>query len=97
MDTLSAKDPRQRMSEHLTVLKGYAMRVIAQGEALSSDEEDDKEIRFREFAQIGDSFTLSEREMVCLMFKGIISSTSNPECSCTDCRLESPEERWEGR
>ena len=71
MDTLSAKDPKQRMSEHLTVLKGYAIRVIEHGKALSSDEEDDKDIRFREFAQIGESFSLSEREMVCLMFNGI--------------------------
>ncbi len=97
MDTLSAKDPKQRMSEHLVALKDYAMRVIAQGQVLSADEEDDKEVRFREFARIGDSFTLSEREMVCLMFKSILSPTGNPNCSCTDCHSDHPEERWEGR
>ncbi len=92
--TVKAKSPRPRrsakkkdmsdvMSEHLNVLRQYASRVHKSGEALSEDEQTDRDTRFREYADIGGSFKLTESEMVGLMYKGIFEETLR--CGCPQC------------
>ena len=84
MDTLTSKDARELMYQHLGVLREYAKRVVDQHDMLSPEEYDDKETRFREYAAIGDSFKLTEREMVRLLFKGLFPAS--PNCDCPTCR-----------
>ena len=84
MDTLTSKDANELMYEHLDVLRKYAKRVFVEHDMLSPEEYDDKETRFREFAAIGGSFNLTEREMVRLLFKGLFPAS--PNCDCPTCR-----------
>ena len=84
MPTIPPKNPEELLSEDLSALKSYAERIIVKGDALTDDEENDREFRFREFAEIGDSFNLSERDMVTMMFEGIFHK--GPKCDCAECR-----------
>ena len=84
MPTIQPKNPEELLSDNLLALKTYAERIIVRGDDLTEDEEIDKEFRFREFAEIGDSFNLSERDMVTMMFEGIFHQ--GPRCDCAECR-----------
>lgn len=84
MPTIQPKNPEELLSDNLLALKSYAERIIVRGDDLTEDEEIDKEFRFREFAEIGDSFNLSERDMVTMMFEGIFHQ--GPKCDCAECR-----------
>ncbi len=84
MPTIPPKNPEELLSDDLSALKSYAERIIVKGDALTDDEENDREFRFREFAEIGDSFNLSERDMVTMMFEGIFHQ--GPKCDCAECR-----------
>ena len=77
------KDMSDVMSEHLNVLRDYALRVHKSGESLTRDEETDRDTRFREYADIGGSFKLTESEMVGLMYKGIFKESVR--CGCPQC------------
>ena len=84
MPTIPHNNPEDLLSDDLSALKSYAERIIVRGDILTEDEEDDREFRFREFAEIGDSFNLSERDMVTMMFEGIFHP--GPKCDCAECR-----------
>ena len=84
MPTIQPKNPEELLSDNLLALRSYAERIIVRGDDLTDDEEIDKEFRFREFAEIGDSFNLSERDMVTMMFEGIFHQ--GPRCDCAECR-----------
>ena len=84
MPTIQPKNPEELLSDNLSALTSYAERIIVRGDDLTEDEEIDKEFRFREFAEIGDSFNLSERDMVTMMFEGIFHQ--GPRCDCAECR-----------
>ena len=84
MPTIPHNNPEDLLSDDLSALKSYAERIIVRGDILTEDEEDDREFRFREFAEIGDSFNLSERDMVTMMFEGIFHQ--GPKCDCAECR-----------
>jgi hypothetical protein len=84
MATLAPRNPEEMMAEDLSALRAYAERVVVRGDALSPHEEDDREIRFREFAEIGDSFQMTEREMVNMLFDGLFHK--GPKCWCAECR-----------
>ena len=73
MDTLSKRDPVELMSEHAAALRAYAKRVVISGEHLPDNEVDDKETRFIEFTALGHTLNLTERELVCLMFRGVFT------------------------
>ena len=84
MPTIPPKNRDELFSDHLSALKSYAERVIVNGDVLTDDEENDREFRFREFADIGDSFNLSERDMVTMMFEEIFHQ--GPRCDRAECR-----------
>ena len=77
------KDMSDVMSDHLDVLRQYATRVIKSGEALTEDEEVDRNTRFREYADIGGSFKLTESEMVGLVYRGLFANSVR--CGCPQC------------
>ena len=72
------------LHEHLEKLREYAQKVIIDGDALSPEEEADREARFVLFAELGGSCRMTEREMVSLMFRGVF--TPAPPCWCSKCR-----------
>ncbi len=82
MDALAGRDPVQLMSEHAAALRAYARRAIVQGERLRDEEQHDKEARFTEFSALGHILKLTERELVCMMFRGVF--TKDPEESASN-------------
>ncbi len=100
MATFNSKDPKQAMAQYLTqlrddvkraimtqhvsTLKAYAARTVAHDDALSHDEERDREVRMREYMAIGESFDLSKKVLVTLLFKGVFAP--KPGCECQVCR-----------
>jgi len=83
--TSTSRNPDDLMVHTLTIFKDYAERVIVHGDALSATEEDDREARFRNFAETGGSFGLTERHMVSMMFDGLFDK--GPKCWCAKCGL----------
>ena len=84
MATTASRNPDDLMGHDLNILKEYAERVIVHGDVLNDTEEDDRETRFRNFAEIGDSFSLTERDMVSMLFEGLFHQ--GPKCWCAECR-----------
>lgn len=84
MGTRAPHNQDDLMGRDLNILKEYAERVIVHGDVLTNSEEDDRKARFRNFAEIGDSFSLTERDMVSMLFEGLFHQ--GPKCWCAECR-----------
>lgn len=84
-------DPKQRFSDYLTFLRKCAEQVVVQGVPLTGLQEDERETKFRDFADLGDSMKLTERDMVVLMFEGLFHQ--GPKCRCAECRVRGEMER----
>ena len=85
MGTAASRNADDLMGQDLNILKEYAERVIVHGDVLSATEEDDRETRFRNFAETGDSFSLTERDMVSMLFDSLFHK--GHKCWCAECRL----------
>ena len=78
-----SSDPKRILVEDLKTLKGYAERAIVRGEALSSDEDEDRVRRVREFMGIGTSFGCTDKELVKLLLKEYLEVKIG--CDCLTC------------
>ena len=72
MNTAPTANPTELMTQHFTILREYGRRVLMNEEELLPDEEQDKSVRMNEFIAIGTSYRCTEKEMVGLLYKGII-------------------------
>ena len=70
----TSTDRIEQFFHHLAILKDYARRVIAGGDVLSTNEEDDRKDRIRQFLDIGLSFDLTEKEMVTILFRELFTA-----------------------
>ena len=70
MVSVSSAQPVQKMAQHLSALRAYAMRVLVDEDALSMQEEQDKVVRLREFTEMAGSYRCTEKEIVGLIYKG---------------------------
>ena len=68
-------DPKERMGNHLTTLKKYADRVLAQGDYLKPWEEADKASRMEDFFDIGASLKCTHRDLVSIIIRGAVQSS----------------------
>ncbi len=75
MTTLIPPDPKKAMRQNLTFLREYAKRVIVQGDDSLTPLEDVKDALIKEVWKTGDAFKLTKRDVVTLMYKGVL-----PEC-----------------
>ena len=85
MTMLIARDPKELVAEHLATIRGYAERVLIRGESLGASEEADVDSRVAELFAIGNSFRLTEREMVVLLYRGLLPSPTTSRCGCPSC------------
>ena len=69
MSTPTSTDRIEQFFHHLAVLKEYAKRVIVGEDDLSSNEEEDRSGRIKQFLVIGLSFDLTEKEMVTILYR----------------------------
>ena len=72
MATTALADPTQLLAEHLLTLRSYATRVMSNGESLAAHEEEDRSSRMRELLAIAASYRCTEREMVRLLYRGLL-------------------------
>ena len=84
MQHLSMDDPKALMAEHLASLRGYAVRVLLQGESLDPTEEAEWSGQMQEYLAVGDSFKLTRRELVALLYEGLLNERRT--CGCHSCR-----------
>lgn len=84
LTTLKDDVKRAIMTQHLATLRTYAARTVAHEDGLSHAEEIDREIRMREYMAIGQSFDLSQKVLVTLLYKGVFNP--KPGCECLVCR-----------
>jgi hypothetical protein len=85
MNATILADPTQAMAEHQRRLKTYASRVIVRGESLRPEEEIDREARVGEFLALGKTFGCTEKELVTLLYAGVLQEKRG--CDCPSCRL----------
>ena len=88
MTTPALKDPKKTAEEHVEKLREYARKVLVHGEALSEEEEADRASRMLEFHAIGNSFNLTDHEMVVILYKGLL--TGKRSRGCPTCRQKRP-------
>ncbi len=84
MTSTSLIDSRNLIPEHQAVLRQYARRAVLHDEALADGEEADKDHRMKEFLAMGAALKLTEREMMDLVFGGLL--TVKRGCDCPTCR-----------
>ena len=84
MTTLTAKDPKILLAQHLETLRRYADRVLARNIPLDPLEKADTNARLRELFAIGDAFRLTERDIVMLLYGVIFRRKAR--CGCHHCR-----------
>ena len=75
--TLTAYSSTERIEQffnHLSTLKDYAQKVIADGDALDEDEESDRVARLNEFMEIGSSFDLNKKEMISIIYRELFAN-----------------------
>lgn len=75
MTTLTPPDPKKVMQQNLAFLREYARRAIVGEDDSLNALEDIKEALIQEVWNTGQSFKLTERDLVVLLYKGVL-----PEC-----------------
>ena len=82
-------DPKEIMARQLSILREYACKTVLHGNSLAPDEEADRADHMREFLATGESFSLTEKEMVDLIYSGLFRNRR--ECGCHSCRCRASE------
>ena len=75
MATLLPPDPKKAMLQNLEVLRGYAKRVIVDGDDSMTHLKDVKDGLMQEVRNSGKTFKLTDRDVAVLLYKGVL-----PEC-----------------
>lgn len=83
MTSPTLNDSNEKVAEHLEVLRGYARKVLVDGEPLSHLEQVDKSVRLSEFVNLGISFKLTLKEMIALILKNVYHKPTR--CGCHSC------------
>lgn len=84
MASTVSKDLNDTFAGHLEALRVYAKRVLIRGDALADAEQLDERARISQLVAIGHTFGLTDKEMVGLIFKGILRGPRR--CGCPTCR-----------
>ena len=64
--------PKEQMAELLATLRIYAKRVLVQGDLLALSESQDKSVRMNQFLQMGADYKCTEKELVGLVYQGVL-------------------------
>jgi hypothetical protein len=69
-------DPREVIRENLKFLREYARRLLLEEDDALVAIEDFKDALMQEFLAVGQSLQLTERDMMVLLFRGILDKCS---------------------
>lgn len=70
--TETLADPREVIREDLKFLREYARRLLVEEDDSLVPIEDFKDVLMNEFLALGESMKLTERDMMVLLFRGIL-------------------------
>ena len=84
MDLRTSPESRELLTSHLGVLREYAKRATLGPGALSVAEQRDKAKRMGKLMALGDTFWLTKKDLVVMLFKGLL--TDRTYCGCPTCR-----------
>ena len=65
-------DPKEVIREDLKFLREYARRLLLEEDDTLADIEDFKDILMEEFLTVGRALKLTDRDMMVLLFRGIL-------------------------
>lgn len=65
------ENPREVMKENLEFLREYARRVLVEDDDTLTPIEDFKDALMTEYLAVGQSFNLTERDLIVLIFRGL--------------------------
>ena len=91
MTTIAVKRTEELLGEHVQVLRGYAQRVLQEGDALSEVEESDRERRMAQLLAMGSCLKFTESFMVTVIYQDIFKSPRR--CGCPTCRNRTANQR----
>ena len=77
-------DPKIELNHRIDTLRGYAERMVMQGETLSPDEAAEHKAYMQEFMATGGEYGLTQKEMVGLLLDQ--TSQKVPDCGCHSCK-----------
>ena len=83
MSSSMLADPKLELIHQVDTLRGYAERIVIQGETLSLDEAADQKAHMQDFFAAGEAYGLTQKEMVGLLLGQ--SSQKERECGCHSC------------
>lgn len=63
--------PRERIAEHIAILRRYASQVIGRDEPLGTREDADRATRLEDYFAMGKSFNFTHKVMVQMLFKDL--------------------------
>ena len=72
MKSAVSAHPKEQMAELLATLRGYAKRVLVQGDLLALSESQDKSVRMNQFLQMGADYKCTEKELVGLIYERVL-------------------------
>lgn len=83
MSSPTLADPKIELSHQIATLRGYAKRMVMQGETLSLNEATEHKAYMQEFMATGEAYGLSQKEMVGLLLDQ--TSQKKRDCGCHSC------------
>ena len=83
MSSSTLADPKIELIHQIDSLRGYAERVVMEGEILGPDDAADHKASMQEFLATGAAYGLTQKEMVGLVLDQ--TSQKRPECGCHSC------------
>lgn len=72
MGTYTPPDPKHNMRQNVSFLREYAKRVIVEGDRSLTALEDVREALVEEVWKTAESFQLTERDLVMLLYKDVL-------------------------
>jgi len=76
-------DPKIELNHQIATLRGYAERLVIQGETLRPDEAAEHKAYMQEFMATGEDYGLTQKEMVGLLLDQ--TPQKKPDCGCHSC------------
>jgi hypothetical protein len=70
MVVATSADPKELMALHLSALRDYATRILVNRDILTPGEDEDRNLRMRQFLEMITFYQCTEKEAVSLLYRG---------------------------
>ena len=84
MGTSLKADLRETLARDIFILHRYSTKLLVDGQALTAQEEADRELRVKDYMDLGDSLGLTPAELVTVVYADLLKWKAS--CGCPSCR-----------